>query len=406
MSSLLAPTDHASLWALIASGTAFAIWLEQRYRWAAKLSGPLLALGLAMLLSNLRIMPSSAPAYDFVSDWLVPMAIPLLLFRANLREILVTGGRMFLVFHISSIGTLLGVSAAVGLLRGRIPSPDLEHASGMMAASYIGGGVNFMALRTSYQVPESVANPLIVADNFVMAGMFVLLLTIAGSRWFRARYPHPHSVDVDREAAANLAAQHWQRKGIGLLDVAKSFAFAFVVVALAAALGRVSTAAFGDMTGASAGWQMLQTLCTNRFVLLTGTSLVFATLFARPLSRINGPEELGAYLLAVFLFTLGLPADLVGVIKQAPLYFVFCGIIAVINLSFTLGVGRLFRLNLEETLLAVNANLGGAPSAAAMAISSGWSRLVLPGLLAGIWGYVIGTPIGVAVVETLTRFWR
>lgn len=406
MNTLLSPENHASLWALIASGTAFAIWLEQKYRWAAKLSGPLLALGIAMILSNLRIMPASAPAYDFVSDWLVPLAIPLLLFRANLREILVTGGRMFLVFHISSVGTLLGTAAAVGLLRGRIPSPDLEHASGMMAASYIGGGVNFMAIRTSYQIPERVANPLIVADNFVMAGMFILLLSIAGSRWVRARFPHPHSVDANREAAANLAAQHWQRKGIGLLDVAQSFAFAFVAVAIATALGRLTTVAFGDATGASAGWQMLQTLCTNRFVLITGASLALATVFARPLSRINGPEELGAYLLALFLFTLGLPADLVGVVKQAPVYFVFCGIIAVINLLFTLGIARLLRVNLEEALLAVNANLGGAPSAAAMAISSGWPRLVLPGLLVGIWGYVIGTPIGVAVVETLTRFWR
>jgi uncharacterized membrane protein len=128
-----------------------------------------------------------------------------------------------------------------------------------------------------------------------------------------------------------------------------------------------------------------------------------ATVFARPLARVNGPEEIGGYLLALFLFTMGLPADLVGVLTQAPLFFVFCGIIAVSNLTFTLVVGKLLRLQLEELLLAVNANLGGAPSAAAMAISAGWPRLVLPGLLAGIWGYVIGTPIGVMVVEFFKR---
>ena len=38
-----------------------------------------------------------------------------------------------------------------------------------------------------------------------------------------------------------------------------------------------------------------------------------------------------------------------------------------------------------------------------MAISAGWPRLVLPGLLVGIWGYVVGTPIGVLVYEILTR---
>ena len=403
MTTLISPDDHAVLWALIAIGTAVAIWLEQTYRWAARLSAPVLALLIAMLLSNTRLVPADSPAYDFVGNWLVPLAIPLLLFRANLREIIRTGGRMFLVFHISSVGTLIGTVLAVWALRGRIGSPDTEQAAGMMAASYIGGAVNFMALKTSYTVREAVSNPLIVADNFIMAAIFVTLLGIAASKWFRARYPHPHSIDAGAGEAANLAAQHWQRKGIALLDVAWALAFAFTVFALATMLGRLTKSWFGDVSHAGAGVQMLATLCTNKFVLLTTTTLTLATLLARPLAKVNGPEELGGYMLALFLFTLGLPADLVGVLKNAPLFFVFCGIIAVVNLVFTLTMGKLFRLNLEELLLAVNANLGGAPSAAAMAISAGWPRLVLPGILVGIWGYVIGTPIGVMMVEFFRR---
>jgi uncharacterized membrane protein len=38
-----------------------------------------------------------------------------------------------------------------------------------------------------------------------------------------------------------------------------------------------------------------------------------------------------------------------------------------------------------------------------MAISRGWSELVLPGLLAGLWGYVIGTFVGIVVTEALLR---
>ncbi len=403
MRTLIEPGNHAVLWAVIAAGTALAIWLEQTYRWAAKLSAPVLALLIAMLLSNTHLVPAESPAYDFVGDWLVPLALPLLLFRANLREILKTGGRMFLVFHVSSLGTLIGTALAVWALRGRIGSPDTEHAAGMMAASYIGGAVNFLAIKASYSVREGVSNPLIVADNFVMAAIFVALLGIAANRWFRAHFPHPHSADADTTAAGNLAAEHWQRKGIALLDVAFAFAFASIVVGLASAVGSWTKGVFGDTTRAGLGVQMLGVLCTNRFVLITSVTLVFATLFARPLSKVNGPEEFGSYLLALFLFTLGLPADLRTVLTQAPLFFVFCTIIALTNLVFTLVAGKLLRLNLEELLLAVNANLGGAPSAAAMAISAGWPRLVLPGVLVGIWGYVIGTPIGVLVVEYFKR---
>lgn len=402
MNSLVPATDHATLWALIALGTALAIWLEQTYRWAARLSGPVLSLLIAMGLSNARIMPAASPAYDVVGDWLVPLAIPLLLFRADLREILRLGGRLFLVFHLSSVGTVLGTVLAAWSLRGLIPSPDLEHAAGMMAASYIGGGVNFMAVKQSYLVREAVSNPLIVADNFVMAAMFVALLAIAAHGWFRARFPHPHSVATDTAAAGNLAAAHWHRKGVCLLDVACAFAFAFTVLGIAGLLGRWTKGMLAG-AGAGAGAQMLEVLCTNRFVIITAVTLALVTAGAPWLKKVNGPEEFGGYLLLLFLFTLGLPADLVSVITRAPLFFVFCGIIAVVNLAFTLGVGRLLRLNLEELLLAVNANLGGAPSAAAMAISTGWTRLVLPGILVGIWGYVIGTPIGIVIVEVLMR---
>jgi uncharacterized membrane protein len=403
MHSLIAADDYVVLWAIIATGTGLAIWLEQNYKWAARLSGPVIALLIAMVLSNTRVVPAESPAYDFVTDWLVPLAIPLLLFRANIRQIVAASGRMFVVFHISSIGTLIGTVLAFYALRGRIGSPDTEHAAGMMAASYIGGAVNFMAIKTTYNAGES-ASKLIVADNFVMAAIFVLLLTFAASRWFRKHYLHPHSTDADGAAATNLAAAHWQRKGIALMDIAWSFAFAFTAFALATVVGRVTKSAFGAPASATS-WlmQMLGVLCTNKFVLLTTMTLVLATLLAKPLEKVNGPEEFGSYLLSLFLFTIGLPADLMSVLTQAPLYFVFCGIIATTNLAFTLGLGRLLRFNLEELLLAVNANLGGAPSAAAMAISAGWPRLVLPGILVGIWGYVIGTPIGVMVVELFKK---
>ncbi len=250
MTSLISPDDSWTLWALIVSGTALAIWLEQTSKWAAKLSGPVLALLIAMGLSNTGLVPAQSPAYDFVDDYLVPLAIPLLLFRANALQIIRSTGRLFLAFHLSALGTLAGTCLAVFLLKGHIPSPDLEQAAGMMSASYIGGAVNFMAVKTSYNVRAGVSDPLIVADNFVMAAMFVVLLSAAASALFRRHYPHPHSLHADSAAAENLAAQHWQRKGIGFLDLAKALAVAFVAVAVAKLIQRALTPAFGDVSHA------------------------------------------------------------------------------------------------------------------------------------------------------------
>lgn len=402
MTTLISPSQDAMLWALITSGAALAIWMERTWRWAARLSAPVIALLIAMTLSNTRIMPGAAPAYDVVEKWLVPLAIPLLLARANLREILRSGRGPLIAVHLAAVGSLLGTALAFFALRPWIAPPDLEHASGLMAASYIGGGVNFFAVKSTYAVDESVSGPLLVADNFVMAGAFVAFLGLAGSRWMRARFSHPHIAGAEsKEAGAADGSSHAPAEGAGLFDLAKAFAFAFTVLALAFGAESSLKAAFGDVSQAGLGWRIFTALAANRFIWLTGLSLALATVLARPLSRIRGMDESGAWMLMLFLFVIGLPADLWRVVRDAPLFFVFCAIIAAANIGFTLVAGKFFRIHLEELLLAMNATLGGPPTAAAMAAGAGWPKLVLPGLLIGLWGYVIGTPLGILVVECL-----
>ena len=142
-------------------------------------------------------------------------------------------------------------------------------------------------------------------------------------------------------------------------------------------------------------------LLGNHFVWITSLSLAAATLFHRQLDRTSGGQELGSLALYVYLFTIGLPADLLVVLGSVPEMFVYCGIMAVVNLAVTLALGRLFRLDLEDLLLSVNAALGGPPSAMAMAIAKRWQGLVLPAMLVGIWGYVVGTPLGIATTHLL-----
>jgi uncharacterized membrane protein len=137
------------------------------------------------------------------------------------------------------------------------------------------------------------------------------------------------------------------------------------------------------------------------FVFITLFTVAAATAWHRWLDQIRGAEELGVYLLYLFFLVIGLRADLLAVIREVPVLFAYCLVMAGTNLVFTLLAGRLLRLNLEDLLLSVNATLGGAPSAAAMAVSLGWSKLILPGMLVAIWGYVIGTLVGIAVAETL-----
>ena len=399
MNSLFTTDDTWALVALIVAGTTFAIWLEQRFKWAAKISAPVIALAIAMSLTNTGIMPMQAPAYDFIGDYLVPLALPLLLFRANLSVIVRQTGSMFFAFHISSVGTILGAVLAFSLLKNSVPDP--ANAAGIMTGSYIGGMINFMAISETTHAAGDMTSALIVADNLVMAALFLILLSIAGSLFFLKHYPH--LAESDSDAARNNAADHWQRKGIALLDIGKSLAVASAITGIAMLTKKYLDPLCTAVDGDPAWLAMWKVLGSNRYVLITTTSLLVSSLFARALADINGPEEIGSFILYLFLFTIGLPADLKMVLWKSPLLFAFCAIIAFTNLIFTLVVGKLFGFKLEDLLLSINANVGGPPTAAAMAISKGWASLVLPAILVGIWGYIIGTPAGLLVTSWLSK---
>lgn len=80
------------------SGHLSVFFLEQRYSWASKVTGAIIALVGAMVLSNFGIIPTESPVYDAVWSIIVPLAIPLLLFHVNIKKIWKESSRLLLIF--------------------------------------------------------------------------------------------------------------------------------------------------------------------------------------------------------------------------------------------------------------------------------------------------------------------
>ncbi len=100
------------------------------------------------------------------------------------------------------------------------------------------------------------------------------------------------------------------------------------------------------------------------------------------------------FFIYMFFVVIGIPASIGTVITKAPILLAFCLVMALINIVFTLGIGKLFKFSVEECVVASNANLGGPSTAAGMAIAKGWQKLIVPAILVGIWGYIIGNYLG------------
>jgi uncharacterized membrane protein len=390
--SLIKPDDTWVLIAFLTGWAAVSIYLEQKYRWAAKVTGAIIALLGALILANLKIIPMESPVYDGVYTYVVPVAVPLLLFKADIKRIWRESGRTFWAFNISAIGTVLGAFIATMLLVAVIP--EIYKVAGMMTGSYIGGGVNFVAMSEAFKTSQNIINAAIVADNLNMALYFFVLMMIPTMAFFRRHFAHPYEDSKkEDESGKTAAAAYWGRKEISLLDIAKAMGSAIVITALS-----IKIAAF---VNSSAAPEIVKSIFGQKYLVITTLTLILASVFSNFFSNIRGAEELGTFLIYLFFVVIGVPASIEMIIKNSPALLVFCAIMVVVNMLWTLFIGKLFKFNLEELLVASNANIGGPTTAAAMAIAKGWSELVLPALLVGVYGYVVGNYLGIFVGNTL-----
>ena len=72
-----------------------------------------------------------------------------------------------------------------------------------------------------------------------------------------------------------------------------------------------------------------------------------------------------------------------------------------IHMVVLYGVGRLLRMDIGVLMIASVATKAGPPLVVPVAEAKGWRHLVLPGIVVGMLGYVIGNYVGYAVAHVV-----
>ena len=392
---LISADNHLLLWTFLMLAASVAIYIELNCRWAAKIPGAVLALLIALAASNFGLIPTDAPAYDAVWGYIVPLAIPLLLYQVDLHARFKESGRLLIIFLISSVGTMLGALIGFFMLKDHIP--ELGKITGMISASYTGGGVNFAAMTARLEPSKDITAATIVADNLMMACYFFILIGISGSYAVRKIWGSPYQDELDKNGTSNqnMAADYWQTKPISLQSIALSLGASMAIVAVAFTVSKWLKGILGE--GSNMATNMLFSLVTDKYLLLTSLTLLVIALFRNGVRKLDGSQELGTYGIYLFFVVIGIPASIPLIIQNAPLLFVFTLTVAMVNLLITLIFGKLLKFSIEEIVLACNANVGGPTTAAALAIGKGWRDLIGPILLIGTVGYIIGNYIGMFI---------
>jgi uncharacterized membrane protein len=376
--TLIAENDTLALSAILMAMAWLGFYIDT-HPIGRKTSGVIWVLGSGMLLSNFHVIPFQAPSYGFVGGTLVPLAIPLLLFKADLRRIFRESGMVMVTFLIASVATIVGAVLGFYLFDLGEIGPKV---AGVYTGGYIGGAVNFLAVSEAVEMTETQFAVSISASSVVSVIALMMLIAIPSIQWIIGKIPSSmldELSDDEKQGMTKIAAPAFH-----LTHVTGAIALSFAICAAAQMIGQ---------------WFDI----SNYYILLiTVITLVVANLVPKLMDILEGEFELGMLFMYVFFAMVGAGTDATQFLGSAFILFIYGMTIILVHLTIVLLAARILKIDLAEAVVASGAALVGPTVTAAIAISKGWRTLVTPAIMCGIFGYAIATFIGVAVTRLLS----
>jgi uncharacterized membrane protein len=337
---------------------------------------------LPTLSSAFGITPLQSPAYDWVSRFLLPLCLLLLMVAVDLPAILKVGRTALLMMLAGTLGVIIGGPVAFLIFKGALP-PDAWKAFAALSGSWIGGSANFVAIAESVGAPDAVLGPAIVVDTVVGYSWMAVLLALSAwqTRFDAAIGARREAFD---EASRHLSELQAHKRPTALRDLVILVALGFGGAAVSVAIGD-RLPAIGDPTIiSSATWAVLVAVTAG--ILLSFTP-------ARHLEEV-GASNAGYAALYLIIASIGARADLRAVLETPA--FLGAGIVWIaIHVAILFLAARLLRAPLFFVAVGSMANIGGAASAPVVAAA--YHPAMAPvGLLLGVSGYILGIYGGLA----------
>lgn len=350
-----------------------------------KLSAVLWILFFGAVASNTGLIASESPLYGQVVNYVVPIAVCLVLFRVRLRDIARAGMPMIVAFGIASIGTMVGV-----LISGLIFEPflnDILGASswklaGPYTGTYIGGSLNFFALWDGLKI----GNPDLFAaanavDNLTIFPLFAIWMLVPALLGKRFPVSPRWHMPVNNEANAHDSK-------LSHLRVNHLVSLLFIALVVLAFSNWIKAALIDPILP-----QVPSILIVTTLALILG-QVPF-------ISRLEGSKELSNFAFYLFFAAVGAMINLYNAVVLSPILFVYVMVIIAVHMVIIYGAGRLLKLDVAVLTVASVAAKAGPPTVLAIAEVKEWGSLALPGVLMGLLGYAIGNYAGFATAYAM-----
>ena len=365
------------------------LWLCRKVSFLGKI-GPVLILYLiGLLIGNLGLMPDQLPAVqELMSNAMVPLAIPLMLFGCTFRK---EGTRSQILALITGMISVI-MAVIIGYL---IFGKDIDQGAkvgGMLTGVYTGGTINLAALKTMLSVKDE-TYIMINSYDILISFLYLTFLLTIGIRLFRKILPHDKSViskndmdEIRKEIARNEENPYkglFTRDGIRHAGTAIGLTLLICAVSAGVALSLPSS--------------MFMTV----FILML-TTLGIGASFIRKIHDTPYSYDIGMYCIYIFCIAVASMADL-GKLDFAGGINLFGYLLIAVFGSLLLQVifARMFRIEADMMVIASVTYINSPPFVPMMAAAMKNKNVLVPGLSIGILGYAVGNYLGFLISQLL-----
>jgi len=366
------------------------LYLCRKFPMINKLGSVVIAYGVGIIVGNIGILPEgSAPVQEAVTTITIPLAIPLLLFSANVRSWFMMAGKTMLSMAGALIGVIIVVFTGYLLFRGR-GMEEMWKVSGMLVGVYSGGTPNLASLKMMLDVnPDTY----IITHTYdmILSSLYLLFLITIGQRVFGAflrPYPLAHqkgSLTVSQLDGRDPYQGIFRRK---------------VVVPLTKALG-ISVLIFAVGGGVSL---LVPESAQMVVVILIITTLGIGASLLPSINRIDKTFELGMYLILIFSLDVASMANIREFSGAAPGLFLYITYVVFGSLILHVLISRYFKVDSDTMMVTSAALICSPPFVPVIAGAIRNREVIVSGLTVGILGYAIGNYLGYFVALVIKGF--
>ena len=189
-----------------------------------------------MISTSVGILPDTSPTYAWITRYLLPFSLVLMLLSANLPAIMRLGKTALTMMLAGTVGIVIGAPISLAIFLKWAPE-GIWKGLGMLSGSWIGGTANMMAIAEGIGTPASMYGPVIVVDTVVGYGWMGIVIALASiqpkfDKWTGA---DRSVLDGVRDRLEKTAAA--RSRPITVIDVTSMLGLGFVATYLFLKLG-------------------------------------------------------------------------------------------------------------------------------------------------------------------------